>query len=332
MRLVSYNSLLIILTFVLLLTSCEKVESPVVLPVKGGTDLFRVDMGEEYENQIFFDFSTRQVVMTSKVNSWDLAFDADPKGYHVFMNGGKNIFITNTHTHNPAEITAMKASAVADSCWKFDAPSGMTDSTGLGEWRDGAGNSKKEVFIVKFHDGTYKKIILLDVNNASYTMAYGDIASTTLDTIEIPKDPTYNYAYFSFANNGKLVLPEPPKESWDIVFTRYRYIYYDLNNFPYSVNGVLLNPFNTAAAADSVTAFSDITYSNATPPNFSTHRDVIGWDWKLYNFNTGMYEVKPWKNYVLKSRTGYYWKLHFVDFYGPTGMKGSPSFEFERIH
>lgn len=125
-------------------------------------------------------------------------------------------------------------------------------------------------------------------------------------------------------------MPDPPKTDWDIVFTRYRYIYYSLNNFPYLVSGVLSNPYNTWVSPDSVNNFTAIN-APAPPNTYTNKRDVIGFDWKNYNFDNGRYEVRKEKNYIIRTQENAEWKLHFLDFYSTTGMKGSPMFEFERI-
>lgn len=312
--------------------ACEKPETPITLPPKGNAQVDRVDMGEDYENQIFYSLQNQQAVFTSKVSSWDLAFETDANGFHVFINGGENLFIYNTHKTDIASVKTGDAVALADTTWDFDAPCGLKDSTAVGDWSDSYGNSKMEIYMLKFSDNTYKKFVIKSVNNYNYVLAFGDIEANTLDTIVVPKDEQYNYSFFSFNNGGTIVYPEPPKNSWDIVFTRYRYIYTDLNNFPYLVNGVLLNPYNTYALADSSVTFPTLSYNASLSASaYSNHRDVIGFDWKMYNFNTGMYQVNPNKCYIVLNQNNQYWKIHFLDFYSPTGVKGSPSFEYVRI-
>ena len=310
----------------MLFTACEKAEQPFTLPPKGSAQIAKVDMGEYYDDQVFFDFESGTAVKKTRVDSWDLAFESDPSGFHIFLNGGKNIFVYNTGSEEVASFTT--PSSIKETDWLFDAPNGLPDSTGIGDWRN-----KKYVYILKFQNNIYKKIVIESVSNTEYILRYGDVESSLLSTIIIPKDPSYNYAYFSFEDGGKVVSPDPPKDTWDIVFTKYRYIYYDLDNFPYLVSGVLLNPYNTTALPDSSDAFASITYnSNLVANTFSNHRDVIGFDWKRYNFNTGLYEVNSHKSYIIKNRREQYWKIHFLDFYSSTGMKGSPGFEYERIH
>lgn len=314
-----------------LIASCEKKESPISLPAKGTATIDRVDMGEEYADQVFYDLDKGYPVYQSAINSWDLAFEASPTGYHVFINGGKDMWVHNTHQTDIASV--LEPPKIKNNEWAFDAACGLPDSTAIGNWKKGRTGS--EVYIIKMNPAhfkdTFKKITLLDYSSSSYLMVYADLRSGVSKTITIPKDDKYNYTYFSFSDGGQIVYPEPPKDSWDIVFTRYRYIYHHLNNFPYIVSGVLLNPNNTAAFSDSTTAYDAISINNITNAKFSNFRDIIGFDWKYYDIPSGKYTVNKKKNYIIRTRNGQYWKLHFLDFYNSSGIKGSPSFEYERL-
>lgn len=316
-------------------SSCEKKESPVILPPSNGSQMATVSMGIDYETQIYFDFSTNSVVKTIPYKVWDLAFETDKDGRHVFMNGAKNIFIYNTHETDPSKISDGYQYGIKDTSYSLDAPCGLPDSTGVGEWYDATGTSKNEVYLVNIKsEKTYKKFVLKSVNETGYTLAYGDLADNDLKTITIPKNNDYNYSFFSFGNGGEVVNSEPPKATWDIVFTYYRYIFYDLD-MPYLVSGVLLNPYKTSAFLDSTTEYTQLDYSTTTNRVYSNHRDAIGYTWKDVKINTqtntAEYTTRPDKVYVVKNRNDEYWKLHFIGFYDENHVKGNPSFEFERI-
>ena len=60
-------------------------------------------------------------------------------------------------------------------------------------------------------------------------------------------------------------------------------------------------------------------------------KDIIGYEWKDYDFDNAMYQVDPDKIYILKNRIGFYYKLRFIDYYNSTGEKGYPTFEFLRF-
>lgn len=319
-------ALLTTLSFV----ACEKREFPIQLPAPGLAQHASVNMGETYDDQLYFDFETGQVVKTSPVVAWDLAFETEAFSNHVFINGGKNVFIYNTHATDPALVTS--AAGITSDHWLSDASCGLPDSTAVGNWLDNNGHSKGEVYILKVNAQTFWKFIIDSVSQQGYSLRYGDLKALSLNQIYLPKSSTCSYTYFSFDNGGSIVTPEPPKDSWDIVFTRYRIVYAALNNFPYVVSGVLTNPNNTVTQADSTSGFSNIQY-NATllQKPFSNARDVVGFDWKKYDFNTGKYKTDTMKCYVIRNRRGHYWKLRFVDFYNNQGLKGAPTFEFSQI-
>jgi hypothetical protein len=102
-------------------------------------------------------------------------------------------------------------------------------------------------------------------------------------------------------------------------------------DYPYLVVGLLLNPNGVAAARDSIHDFMEMDADDIADLEFSTSADVIGYDWKYYNFDAGVYTIVPDMNYVIRDRDGYFYKLRFVDFYNDEGVKGYPTFEFVRL-
>jgi hypothetical protein len=331
MHKVQLNPYILIITL-LLFASCEKKEQPIALPPEGDATLEVVNLGSDYRDQVFYSLEQARVVMTSDITSWDISFETTPKGYHLFMNGGKDGVVYNTHETDMSRV--MAPPKIKNDQWKIDDPSGIADSSAIGEWKGSNGISKGEVYILKFNatfiPDTFRKIRILAVDENSYTLQYGHLRSTETKTVKIPKENGFNFAYFSFTE-GAVVKPEPPKETWDIVFTRYRHIYRDLNNFPYTVTGVLLNPARTVAYDDSVTGFEVIKADHIDEKQFTLARDVIGFDWKSYSIPDDKYAVNPRKSYFIKTGNNKYWKLHFLSYVGATGEPGTPSFEFKRL-
>lgn len=302
-------------------------------------------MGIYYDKQIFFDFESGQAVFTSNPASWDLAFEASDDGRHVFENGGKsNVYVFNTHATDLNAVTELppQLSVTADTFWQYDNPNGLPSGTAIGQWWNTDGSSKREVYIVRMKTVLYK-MQMLAADEGKYVfqwMPFYGKGQATVDTLT--KDSACNYVYFSF--KGGIVKPEPPdKKSWDIVFTQYRELVFDndvtvMRALPYVVTGALLNPCSTQAADDSTEDFSAITASTVQHLAFSSDRNAIGYDWKTVDINmatgggTAAYAVNPHKNYIVCTREGYWYKLHFLSFYNPqTGQKGSPMFEYERL-
>ncbi len=324
------NRLILFLTLAIF-ASCEKEDEPYELPPPGNVEQAQVHMGDNYDTEIFFRFEDR-LTSTAPLNAWDLEFETAPGASLIRMNGGKQVQVFNTGStdfsqhYSPSGIT-----------WQWDSPDGNPDSTAFRDWFNAATmTSRMFVYLIdrgpEATSDRYKKMQLLSVDQYQYEFQYANPDGSASGTFTILKDTGYNYIYFTFNDGGKLSQIEPGKNKYDILFTRYRYIYYDLiPPLPYSVNGVLINPFNTAVAADSVTAFDSIDYAFAKSMHYSTSLDVVGFDWKTYNFSTSYYEVNPEKCYVLKNQDGIYYKFRFIDFYDSNGIKGSPEFEFQRL-
>ena len=331
-------------SFILLafLASCDKKEKAITLPPAGSARFGRVDMGKDYDTMIYYDYERNAIVKTSLLNSWDIAFESSPEGRHAILNGGLNMQVLNTHASSFKDVKAVPAAAQL-SDWHIDSPDGDPAGTGIGDWVDANGLSKGDVYIVV--TGTLgspasklRKLKLLSVSAQQYLVQYGDMADTAGTTVTIPKVAACNYSYLSFKTGN--VSPEPPKDTWDVVFTYYKELIYNptskLNDFPYVVSGVLLNPTGTAAAGDSTLGYAAINLDIAQTLPASAKRNTIGYDWKAYSgigsVTAGIYTVNPRRVYILHSRNGHLIKLHFLDFYSPvTSTKGSPSFESEVI-
>ncbi len=318
----------------LLFAACEKQEAPVTLPPKTGAQYGRVTMGEEYTTQIFWDLESGAAVKSSQTDAWDLSFDAATNGFRVTMNGGKGINLYNTKQTDFGAVTALPA-GMRETSWGFDDPKQQFSGNYVGDWRGSeAGTSKEEVFIARVGDFDYYKIQLLRVNDAAYTFQAARLSEPAGKTITLPKEAGFNRVYYSF-ENGPVAQLDPPQAAWDFVFTRYRYIYYDYNgpglDFPYLISGAMLNPYKVEAAVDSTTTFAAADLARAQSAAFTNNADVMGgFGWKTYDFDKGRYDVNPRFVYFIRNRDGKLYKIHFLDFY-LDGVKGSPSFESERL-
>lgn len=316
---------------VLFLISCEKEDEPYILPPPGIMEVAQVSMGEAYDTQIYFRFSDHAQI-TNHINDWDLAFETGPGDYLVRMNGGKQVLVYNTW-----ETDFNKNYAVTGIEWKWDTPDGSPDSVAFRDWYNSS-NATSGNYIYLIDRGPdvlsdrYKKIQLTGVNADQYTFICANPDGSSQSGFIIEKDTTYSYSYFTFNEGGKQVVIDPGREMYDILFTRYRTIYFDfLPQLAYTVNGVLINPYKTSVAVDSITPFDSIDVEYANLMNFSVKFDAIGFDWKTYNFNTSVYEVNQKKSYVIKNQLGILYKLRFIGFYNNLGQKGSPKFEFQRL-
>lgn len=329
-RILSFVATLVLTSAIF--SSCMKDEKPYVLPpipVQDGEYEIknnRVNIGETYETQVYFSL-TNGVVSSSSYKDWDIRFSTGTDNNELWMNGGKQILLYPTGNTNFASVTS--AASVPGEAWVYDNPSGLPGESGLGVINT---NHVGEVIIVNNGENVFYKLLITEITDNAYKIQVGPIAAATGTAITLEKDQNYNYAFYSFTDG--IVKPEPPKKDWDVLFTRYRHVYYDYDpDFLYIVNGVLTNPYKTQSADDSTKLydFYDFTLEKAEAFELKQNVDVIGFDWKSVNINTGQYTVNAKRIFVIKDQNEGLWKLHFVNFYDDNGTKGYPQFEFQRL-
>ena len=64
---------------------------------------------------------------------------------------------------------------------------------------------------------------------------------------------------------------------------------------------------------------------------FSNMADIIGFDWKYYDFGDNQYYIRPDLFFLLKDEKGFYYKVRMIDFYSQQGVKGTITLEYQRI-
>ncbi len=313
----------------LVLFACEKEEKAYELPPPGPATVQTVSMGSDYSKVIFYNLSTGKAEVR-ELADWDLALEAKADGRFALMNGGKGVQVAKIGD------TTFNASFFPDKAdWLWDRPSMNLDSTAIGSWADENQVVTGEVYMldrtVNSKDEQYKRFQLVEVTDTYYLIRTGNLDGSNSQYIKVEKDPEYSFVYVHL-DQGQVEQFEPKKEEWDFMFTRYRYVYYDMNPIvPYEVNGVLLNPHNTTVAHTRSIKFEDLTLDSAKQMDFTSRRDFIGFDWKYYDFDISAYVTDQDRVIVIKNHKDYYFKLRFLDFYDEDGVKGAPTFEMQRL-
>lgn len=319
------NSLYIILLTVLL-TGCFKEDSPIQPVSQNGVSIAY----SLYNYQTFYDFSTN-MMQSNRNDKWDIAFENGAKGWHIRINYSNYAGIYRT------ESTDFKASSypIVERNWLYDASSGNIDSTAIGNWKEVSGEDTR-VYLFGIYDGVrynpYRKLKFLSVSDTSYVFAYSSLDNSDVDTVTIQKNNEFNYVYFSF-NKRDTVKIEPAKTSWDIVFTQYTTTLYTDEGIPtpYVVRGVYLNPYNVAAAIDTITNFAKITPDLLPSYGFYTKQDYIGYKWKSVEINqsanSARYNVNNTYSYLIKDLDNQYFKFRFLSYVNDSLIVGFPKFE-----
>ncbi len=308
------------------LFSCKKEETPVPKPEPGDVTSASVTMGSDYKYQTYFDLKTNSVVGVNLKTDWDLGFECSQNGFQVILNAAKSMYAYNT---NISDFNSITDTIGFETNKKWDAPSGDMDSTAIGDWQ-----TNTSVYIIDrgyneigTHQG-FRKIQFLSVNELSYQIRFADLNGDNEKTMKIDKDDAYNFSFLSFSTQNTVMI-EPPKETWDLVFTQFLHVFYEPELIIYLVTGCVLNRYQTSAIKDVNIDFSEITLDYAENKILKSEIDVIGYDWKTYT--GGAYITNSEYNYIIKDSEGFYYKLHFIDFYSETGQKGTPVFEFQQL-
>ncbi len=319
------NSIFILLGSSLFLFACLKKEIAVPKHDPGDVITASVNIGSDYKWQIYYNLETNSVVGQNVKTAWDLAFENGTSGNHILLNGSKLMFAYNTGNTNFAAVTDTNGFTPNSKC---DYHTGDLTKTAIGNWV-----GTNHVYIIDrgynelgIHQG-FRKIQFLNVDATKYQVKFAQLNGTNEVTLDINKNDDYNYSFLSFTTSNTLLI-EPKKDNWDIVFTQYTYTF--MNPYhPYLVSGCLLNSNNTKAITDSITTFANI--SNASIPNYTFSDDIneIGYRWK--EFDGTNYTVNINRNFLIHSKEGYYYKIHFIDFYNDSGEKGYPKFEYQKL-
>lgn len=184
--------------------------------------------------------------------------------------------------------------------------------------------SGTRIFVIKLRDGNYKKFMIQSLAGGTYTIRYANLDSSSEATATVNKAdfPDTDLAFFSFADGGTIATA--PAQSWDLSFCRYVTPLDDGtgNILDYAVTGILSGPGVEVAEARGVEPF--IVEVDAYVDSFETDLDIIGYDWKAFDFTQG-WLIPEDLAYFVKKADDHVWRLVFVDFEG--SATGTGTFE-----
>lgn len=319
-----------------LLTACFKEDERVEPHKSGDLKLASVAMENDYRYQVYFDLQTGKVVKKHLKTSWDLAFENAPGGDKIVLNS--SLFMMAAKTQKQGIQSQVDTTGLQ---WHYDAASGNTDSLAIDNWYSvNAGDTilSKQLFIIdrglnlNGNSRGYRQMMVSGFSRQYYEISHAQLDGSGQMTVRIERDTTRNYTYFSFETTNENLPAPPPKNNWDLLFTQYTKLLYtdEGEPYPYLVTGVLLNQ-HKVMAAEVTSGFENITLEYAQGISYTDVNDVIGYDWKTYDFDAGSYTVDPDKIFLIKGAEGFYYKLRFVGFYSNTGEKGHPTFEYRQL-
>lgn len=316
--------------------SCFKEDEMVTPHPRGDVKTDTIPMTENYLYQVYYSLDSGEIVGSNVKTLFDLGFECNQPGWHVILNTSNFMKVADL-----GSVPFGSAYDTAGINMLFDKSDGNPDSNAVGQWFTISGAdtvSNGHVYAVsRGLDelgnplGLYQVIFDSLINN-TYYFRYAPLSGGSGITAAVVKDPSVNYIYFSL-KSGTVVNAEPSRESYDLLFSQYTTMLFTDEGipYPYLVTGVLLNRNLMRAAIDSTTDFLAINRESALTLHYSQAMDAIGYDWKYYNFTSGVYTIRPKLNYVIQSESGYFFKLRFVGFYNKDGLKGYPVIEYQRL-
>ena len=320
-------------------TACEKPEKLYPQPKTSlGVQSQIFAMGENYANQLWFDFAT-QKTETNAFGLWHMGFSCDPSQPRVSINGGisASFGVARFAGSSFGKITADSIKKVQ---WHFDNPNGDPDSSAFPQAfvKNGTQWEVNDYTYVidlgdKIKDST--RYVQLKFNGCkpgqSYDFEYKNLEPNGFlrkQTITVNRDK--NFVYYQFLAH-RIVDNEPfNNDQWDILFTTYKESVPDANGvpYPYVIRGVLINSKKVSVAQLDKVDFNTIDKAYASAVLYGKKQDEIGYDWKQYDQTAERYTMVPNRVYLIKT-TDAIIKMKFVDFYNDQGVKGYPKMAWE---
>jgi hypothetical protein len=345
-------TLYILLVFTIV--SCIPEETPVEPHEPGDNEVGSTDIYSIYEYQVYYSLSENKVIKTNEYDIWDFNFDCGEDLY-ILLNSAKIMKTIDLGEIDFDSIGEEDIPEADSSIWMVDMPSGSLDSTAIGEWwtkEGGEIKSKNHVYLVDrgsimSRKKRYAKIQILKFDQNIYTIKYQIIKTgDPVRTIDVPKDPTLQYISLSIDGEGEVMKLQPPRGTWDLVFTNYSELLWNSEFFQlYGVKACLINSqFVKAAKADSTAmdevlgkrvSFEEFSLADAREFDLKEDMNVIGHDWKSADISQSevVYTVDPTVIFVIQDLKGVLYKMHFLRYDSDKGLgkRGYPGFEFKRF-
>lgn len=294
-----------------------------------------VRLGAGYANQTWYSLENGIVGTTQSKDNWDLAFEINGGQYAgIWANTQKTNFALYKAPFSVLQWASVDTVGIknwtilsnSDKSWSAGAFNSTVNSNdpfdfGWGKYDMSThyvtGDS---VYVVKLSATVFKKLTIDNLAGGSYNFTFADLDGSNEKSVAIAKTdyPGKNFAYYNLST-GAAVDREPAATSWDFTFVKYTA---QLDNggtiVPYGVTGILQNKAVKVAQIDDA---DDIkTYADSTGRLFSADINIIGYDWKSYDFASSSYKIKAKQVFFVKDKAAKYWKVVFTGFAAGNGQ------------
>ncbi len=283
-----------------------------------------VSIGGNYEDQVWYKLDNGQQTIVDG-SSWDFGFQIKGQNASIIANTsyGSTLYLypngdtsawNNLDTLGISQWTSWFDSPTSWDEGAFNQGINPADPFDLG-W--GKYNMQTHhivgdsLYVWKTADGTVYKIWIQNLISSTYNFIVSDYTGTTVDTISLNKSDFKDkeFGYYSIAQKTTLDR-EPKSEDWDLTIGKYTE---DLG-IPYAVTGI-----RTKKGLEAVKVYpvDDVdNYDSFKNQTYSSEINIIGYDWKTYDFNSASYLIEDSTVYFVKTDSTTYWKLVMKGFEG----------------
>lgn len=300
----------------LLIISCEKEEIAVNYTPAENLSLNEVTMGEFYETQIYYSLQKNEVVASNSRFNHDFRLVKTDDYVGVRLNSAKYM------RAYPLSGEFEEVYTEDDNLYKVDRVGEFYDSTVI----DLESNDLYLVDFGKSNNGSSFGVfkVYFEMQSNGLLVKYGALNDEIGEDLFVPFNTESGVQDFSMLQLN-VVDNTPDKDDWDIKFTQYTDILE--GHTPYLVTGVLINPFKVNCSEVKGEEYDSYNLNEVQNLSYVERRDVIGYNWKSYSFESSSYVIDEKNAYIINCADGVFRYLKFLGFYNSSGVKGSPSFE-----
>ncbi len=289
-------------------------------------------------NEVYYSLSTGTQSAVNR-KQWDIAFRANRRSASIITNDASGVEL---YAYPKTDTSGWAAAAdtsglygwkkLVNSTTDWETGAFCQNQKGHPDYGWGTYNSTTHdvmgdsIFIIKLRDGSFRKLWIMEKFSADnvFQFKYANLDGTGENNILFDCNPyaTKNFIGYSLSTNQGVDFEPVISTNWDLLFTKYVYTY-PVSGAQQTVTGVLSNYKVKVKKYEPVTP----DFLMLAPQVMDSTRSPIGFDWKTYNYDTGVYDITDSLIYFVQDKSGKIFKLIFTEYVG--GSTGRFGFQKE---
>ena len=281
-------------------------------------------MGASYANEVYYSMSNSTVLVTPR-DQWDIAFRANIMSSSIIINDGTGVVLYTYPKSDTSGWANVDTSGLYGWTPMYNDPDDWENGAfsrnatghpdyGWGIYNTSTHNLKGDsLFIIKLRNESFRKIWIQrkysSANTYVFKYAFLDGSDEHQVTLDCMPYSTKDFVGYNLAMNV-VVDFQPPKADWDLLFTKYMSV--QPNGTPYPVTGVLQH------SEVGVGKHSQVSpgFTDWGTDGFEFSRQVIGWDWKVFDMQSFTYICLDSLVYFVQDQGGDVYEMIFTKFAG----------------